>query len=78
MRGNCIINHVIEGKIEGRIEVRGGRERRCKQLLDHLNKGRGYCRLKEEVLFRSLRRTSCGRVGGLVVRQAVMNTYVCP
>ena len=30
---NCIIKHAIEGKIEGRIEVMRGRERRCKQLL---------------------------------------------
>jgi len=37
LRRNCLLKHVIEGKIEGRIEVRGRRERRCKQLLDHLN-----------------------------------------
>jgi hypothetical protein len=34
---NCLLKHVIEGKIEGRIEVTARRGRRCKQLLDHLN-----------------------------------------
>jgi len=31
---DCLIKHVIEGEIEGRIEVTGRRRRRCKQLLD--------------------------------------------
>jgi hypothetical protein len=36
LRRNCLLKHVIEGEIEGRIEVTGKRERRCKQLLvDH-------------------------------------------
>jgi len=34
-RGNCLLKHVIEGKIEGRIEVAGRRGRRRKQLLDY-------------------------------------------
>jgi hypothetical protein len=38
----CLPEHVIEGKIEGRIEVMGGRGRRCKQLLDDLEETRGY------------------------------------
>jgi hypothetical protein len=33
---NCLINHVIEGKTEGRIEVMERRGRRGKQLLDCL------------------------------------------
>jgi hypothetical protein len=33
---NCSIKHIIEGKVEGRIEVRRRRGRTCKQLLgDH-------------------------------------------
>jgi len=32
-----ILNHVIEGKKEGRIKVTGRRGRRCKQPLDDLN-----------------------------------------
>jgi hypothetical protein len=36
LRRNCLLKHVIEGKIKGRIEVMGRRGRRCKQLLDDL------------------------------------------
>jgi len=40
-RRNCLLKHVIEGKIEGKMDVmvRGGRRR--KQLLDDLQKNRG-------------------------------------
>ena len=31
---NCLLEHVIEGKVEERMEVTGRRGRRCKQLLD--------------------------------------------
>jgi hypothetical protein len=31
---NCLLKHVIEGKLEGRIEMTGRRGRRRKQLLD--------------------------------------------
>ena len=33
---NCRLKQVIDGKIEGRIEVTGRRGRRCKKLLDDL------------------------------------------
>jgi hypothetical protein len=33
---NCLIKHVTEGKIEGRIEMTGRRGRRRRQLLDDL------------------------------------------
>jgi len=33
---NCLLKHVIEGNVEGTIEVRGRRGRRYKQLLDIL------------------------------------------
>jgi hypothetical protein len=36
---NCLIIHVIEGRIEERMEVTGRRGRRIKQLLDGLRKG---------------------------------------
>jgi hypothetical protein len=42
LRWNCLLKHVIEGKVEGRIKMRGRRERRRKQLLDDLKKSRGY------------------------------------
>jgi len=35
-KANCLLKHVVEGKIEGRIEVTGRRGRRRKQLLDDL------------------------------------------
>jgi hypothetical protein len=45
LRRNCLIKHVIEGKIEGRIEVTGRRGRRGKQLLDDDKEKRGYRKL---------------------------------
>ena len=61
LRMNCLLKHVIDGKIEGRIEVAERRGRRHKQLLDDLNEMRGYWKLKEESLVRNLWRTRFGR-----------------
>jgi hypothetical protein len=47
---NCLLKHVIEGKLEGRIEMMGRRGRRHKQLLDDLKEKRIYWKLKEEAL----------------------------
>jgi hypothetical protein len=47
---NCLLQRVIEGRIQGGIEVTGRQERRCRKLLDDLKERRGYCHLKEEVL----------------------------
>jgi len=41
LRRNCLLKHVIEGKIDGRINVTGRQGRRRKQLLDDL-KGKKY------------------------------------
>ena len=57
LRRNCFLKHVSEGKTEGRIEVMGIRGRRCKQLLDDFKEERGYWKLKEEPLDRTLWRT---------------------
>jgi hypothetical protein len=38
LRRNCLLKHVIDGKIGGRIEVTRRRGRRRKQLLDHISK----------------------------------------
>jgi hypothetical protein len=38
LRRKCRIKHVIEGKIEGRIDVTGRRRKRRKQLLDDFKK----------------------------------------
>jgi hypothetical protein len=46
LRKNCLLKHVIEGKIE----VTGRRGRRRRQLLHGLKKTRRYWKLKEEAL----------------------------
>jgi hypothetical protein len=38
LRRNCLLKHVIEGKLEVRVEVTGRRGRRRKQLLYNLRK----------------------------------------
>jgi hypothetical protein len=57
LRRNCLLKHVIEGKLEGWTEVTGRRVRRRKQLLDYLKEKRRYWKLKEEALDRTLWRT---------------------
>jgi hypothetical protein len=66
LRRNCLLKHVIEETLEGRIEVTGRRGRRRKQLLDDLKEKRSYWKLKEEALDRTVWRTRFGRVCGLV------------
>jgi hypothetical protein len=50
LRRNFLLKHIIEGKIEGRIEIMGRRDRKPKQLLDDLKEKRGYRKLKKEAL----------------------------
>jgi len=69
LRRNCRLEHVMEGKIEERIEVTGRRGIRRKQLLNGLKEERGCCKLEEEALDRTLWRTRSGRGYGPVVRQ---------
>jgi hypothetical protein len=66
---NCLVKHVIEGEIEGRIKVTGRRVKRRQQLLDDLKETRGYWNLKEETLDLTQRVTRFGRSYGPVVRQ---------
>jgi hypothetical protein len=66
---NCLLKHIIEGKIEGRIEMMGRWGRRCKELLDDLKEKRGHCKLKDEVLDHTTWRTHFGRGYRPVVRQ---------
>ena len=47
---NCPLKLVLEGKVEGRIEVTRRRGRRYKQLLVELNGTRRYWILKDEAL----------------------------
>jgi hypothetical protein len=69
LRRNCILQRVIEGKIQGRIEVSGRQGRRRRKLLEDLKERRGYSHLKEEALDRTVWRARFGRGFGPVVRQ---------
>jgi uncharacterized protein YacL len=51
---NCFLTQVIEGRIEGRIDVKRRRGKRGKQILDDLKKARGYWKLNGEALDRAL------------------------
>jgi hypothetical protein len=65
LRRNCLLKHIIKGKIRG-TRMRG---RRRKQLLDDLKEARRYWKLKEEAEDRTLWRTQFGRGYGPVARQ---------
>ena len=69
LRRNCLLQHVIEGKIKVQIEVTRRRGRRRKKLLDDLKDRdrRGYCQLKEEALDSTMWRNRFGRGFGPVV-----------
>jgi len=43
---NCLLKHVIQGKIEGRIDVKKRRGSRRQQLSDDLKENGGYWKLK--------------------------------
>ena len=65
LRRNCLLKHVIEGKIKGEMEV----ARRRKKLLVDLKDKRGYSHLKEEAVDRTIWRHRFGGGFGPVVRQ---------
>jgi hypothetical protein len=69
LRRNCLLRKVIEGKIEGGIEVIGRRGRGRRKLLDDLKDRRGYSHMKEETLDRTMWRACFGRGFGPFVRQ---------
>ena len=64
---NCLLQQVIEGKINGLIEVTRRRGRRRKKLLDDHKDRRGYCQLNEEALDATMWRNRFGRDFGPVV-----------
>jgi hypothetical protein len=71
LRRNCLLKQIIEGKIDGRMEVTGRRGKSCKELLDDLKEKRGYWKLKQEAADRSVLRTSFREtVYAPVVREA--------
>jgi hypothetical protein len=67
---NCRLKRDIEGNVEGIIEVTEGRGRRHKLLLDGHKGKRGYWKLKEETLDRTVWRTGFRGGYGPLVRQA--------
>ena len=69
LRRNCLLQRVIEGKIQGGIEVTGRQGRRRRKLLDDLTERREYSHLEEETLVRTTWRARFGRGFGPVVRQ---------
>jgi len=69
LRRNCLLQRVIEGKIQEGIEVTGRQGRRRRKLFDNLTERRGYSHLEEEALDRAMWRAHFGRGFGPVVRQ---------
>ena len=66
---NCLLKHVIEGKLEERIEVTERQGRICRQLLGGLKGKRGNWKLKEEALYHTVMETRFGRGYRPVARQ---------
>jgi hypothetical protein len=66
LRINCRPRQVIEGQIQGGIEVTGRRGRRRRNLLDDRNERRGYSHLKDAVPDRTVLNTRFGRGFGPV------------
>ena len=66
MHRNCLIKHVIEGKIVGRLEVKGRIGRRGKQLLNDIKVKGGYRDLKQEEPDQTVWRIRFGRGYGPV------------
>ena len=42
LRRNCLLKHVIEGKMEGKVAVTGRREKRRKQILDDIKETKDH------------------------------------
>jgi hypothetical protein len=81
LRRNCLLKHVIEGKIEGTIGVMERRGRKHTPLVDKLKQTREYRKLKEEALNRTLWRNGfgrgCGPAAGQTAEWMTMRDRVC-
>jgi hypothetical protein len=69
LRRNCLLQRVVEEKIQGRIEVTRRQGRRRTKLLDDLKERRGYSHLTEEALDGTMWKARFGRSFGPVIRQ---------
>ena len=58
LRRNCLLKHVVKGKIERNIEWK---RRRREQLLDEFKETKGHWKFKEEALDRSVWKSDFGR-----------------
>jgi len=65
---HCLLKHVIEGKIERRIDMIERQGRRYKKLLDDLMEKKQHLKLKE-ALDCTPWRTCIGRSYGFVIRE---------
>ena len=65
--GNCLVKHIIKGKVKGRTEVMGRGGKRHKQLLDNFKEKRGYWKMEEKAVDRSVWRNAFVRGSGPVV-----------
>jgi hypothetical protein len=54
LRRNCLLQRVIEGKIQEGIDVTGRQGRTRRKLLNDLKERRGYSHLKEKALDRTM------------------------
>ena len=68
---NCLLKHIIEGKIKWKKEVMGRWVRWCKQLLDDLKEKIGYWKLKEKYLSVHCGELAVEQVMGPVTRQTI-------
>ena len=76
LRRDCLLKRVIEGKIEGRIDMTEKRGERCQQLLGDLKAMEGYRKLKAEALDHTLWRTHFGRGYGPIWCQIFVFTFI--
>jgi len=72
LRRKCLLKPDMEGKIEGKMEVKGRLGRRHKQLLGKLKEEKSYWNLKGEALDGSVWSIRFGRYYGPVVRRHCM------
>jgi hypothetical protein len=69
LRRNCLLKHIIEGKLEEVLELTGRQGIISKRLLGDLEETTAYCKFKEQTLDRNVSKTCFGRLKGPVVRQ---------
>jgi len=75
MRRKCLLKHVIEGKVEERIEETRRRRLRSKQLFEYtrIKETTGYWKLKETALDRTLENSLWKRLGSCREKDCIMN-----